>query len=109
MEVSYDIHKSFPQNIEEELAGLPEPRWRTVILEEVGTQAIRRLFFTGGFESIRKISNVEHFELEILVIDEDLRFGYQTLHRREIEIVEALKHDVEANFHLAARTSRISI
>jgi hypothetical protein len=108
MSVSYSIYKPFPRDIDEELEGRAVPVLRTVYLPDQGSQAIRRFFLTGGFESLRKVSNVENFELEILLRDEDQRYGYQELHFREVNMVKDLKHDVEANF-LAAQASSINV
>lgn len=108
MSVSYSVYKPFPRDIDEELEGRPVPVIRTTNLADECSKAIRRFFLTGGFESLRKVSNVENFELEILLRDEDERYGYQELHPREVGMVKDLKHDVEANF-LAARASSISV
>jgi hypothetical protein len=108
MSVAYSIYKPFPPDIEEELEGRAVPFSRTTYLPDQGSKAIRRFFLTGGFESLRKASNVENFELEILLRDEDQRYGYQEMHSREVDMVKDLKYDVEANF-LAARASRIRV
>jgi hypothetical protein len=108
MSVAYSIYKPFPRDIDEELEGRAVAVSRTVYLPDQGSKAIRRFFLTGGFESLRNASNVQNFELEILLRDEDQRYGYQELHPREVDIVKDLKHDVEANF-LAARASSISV
>ena len=108
MSVAYSIYKPFPPDIEEKLEGRLVPSSRTTYLPDQGSKAIRRFFLTGGFESLRKVSSFQNFELEILLRDEDQRFGYQELHPREVDMVKDLKHDIEANF-VAARTSSTSV
>jgi hypothetical protein len=88
MSVAYSIYQPFPPDIEEELEGRLVPFSRTTYLPDQGSKGIRRFFLAGGFEYLRKASTVQNFELEILLKDEDQRFGYQELHPREVDMVK---------------------